>query len=59
MCYLFYYMFQFFFTVVVWDLQHFLVVLWGKAIKVGLSGFPSILRRSPGWHPEPEEPCMG
>lgn len=44
-------MFQFLFTVTVWDLQHFLVVLWGK---VGLSGFPSILRRSPGWHPEPE-----
>lgn len=47
-------MLKFFFAVVNWDLQYFLMVLWGKAIKAGLSGFSSPLRRSPEWLPEPE-----
>lgn len=46
-CYLFYYVLQFFFGVPIWDLQDFLMVLWENAIKVGLSGTPRPLKRSP------------
>lgn len=57
-CYLFYDLLQFVFAVLIWHLQYFLMVLWEKAIMVGLSGYPSPLRSSSGWLPELKEGAL-